>query len=110
MAVVRGTLNNGETVPFQQKFHGFTSSLLGVVLKKLEKVFSCEVFVKVLLSSAVVVDCSKGHAFFVYLPPVNFLLNCANCEQSVHDNIALLPNSENSVNGLVVVCWVPIWV
>lgn len=82
--------------------------LLWVILKQFKEVLASEVLIKVLLFSLITVDCGKGHAFFVNLTAVDFLLNRANRKQAIHNYIPFLAYTEDAINSLVVVRRVPV--
>ena len=108
MTIIGGGLLNREAVPFQQEFHGGRLSLLRIVLEQLEQVRIREILVEILLGTAAVIDRSQTHTLLVDLTTVDLLLDRADRQQPIHDNIALLANTEYTVNSLVVICWVPI--
>ena len=108
MTIIGGGLLNRETVPFQQEFHGGRLSLLRIVLEQLKQVRIREILVEILLGTAAVVDRSQTHTLLVDLTTVDLLLDRADRQQPIHDHIALLADTEYTVNSLVVICWIPI--
>ena len=49
-------------------------------------------------------------ASLIDLPAINLFLDTSNGDQPVHDDISLLTYAADSINSLVVIGWVPIWV
>lgn len=78
-----------------------------IKLKEHEEIIITEVLALILLS--LFYSCLV-HALLVNLPSVDHLFNASNSDKSVNDDISLLPDPVDTVNGLVVICWVPIWV
>lgn len=110
MFVICWSAHDGETISFKQHLQCIWFYSLWIILEKFKQILRTEVFVKVTLTATTVVYCCQTHALFVDLTPVNFFFYSTHCKQSVNDNISLLTYSKHSINSLIVICWIPVWV
>ena len=113
MSYICWRLFYGEPVTLQKEFDSGTRfiAFLSVVFEEIEKVCIFEVLLKVLLRIfASPVDRGEVHSFLVDLSSVNFLFDCAHRDQTVNNDILFLTYSKDSVDGLIVIGWIPIGV
>ena len=97
-----------ESISFKKHVQCVACCCIWVVLKQIKKVVVTEVLVEVVLGGTAVVYRGEGHRFFINLATVNFLLNSPYSQKSVYNNVSFLADSKNTIDGLVIVGWIPV--